>query len=245
MCGRYFLVTSGDELAAVFDLATPPALALAPRPEIAPTQNAPVVWAAADGRRRLDLPRWALVAPWLVLTASRRSLINVRSETMAQNSWFRRLLAGSRCLVPAGGFYEWSGGKRGRKSASLIARPDGGLVAFAGLCSWTGVRGTAGGGAGAAVAEPGPDGGPGARPGAAPEGVGGGSFAILTTAANQVVSAVHDRMPVILPPETWARWLDPAVTDPVALTPLLLPAPERLLRVTPLPRGAAGARALF
>jgi len=116
-------------------------------------------------------------------------MINARGETVASKPSFRTAFRRHRCLVPANGFYEWMPAADGRKQPVLIAMKDGGVFAFAGLYErWlTG------------------DGEP------------LDTCTILTTSANDLLRDVHDRMPVIVAPEQYARWLDPAQDGPQAL----------------------------
>lgn len=124
-------------------------------------------------------------------------LINARSETAATRPAFREAYRRRRCLVPADGFYEWKRGREGPRPFHL-RRPDRRLLAFAGL--WI--------------------------PAAAVPGTEPAACVILTTAANGLVAPIHDRMPVIVPPEAYELWLSgPAPADP-GLETLLRPCPE-------------------
>jgi putative SOS response-associated peptidase YedK len=141
--------------------------------------------------------RWGLLPAWMADRPG-TPLINARAETVAEKPAFKSALRHRRCLVPADGFFEWApvqeGAPKGaRKQPYWFRRADHGLFAMAGL--W----------------EP-----PNAR---APH----GSYTLVTTAPNATVAPVHDRMPVILPPEAYAVWLDSEVMDPAALVPLLRP----------------------
>jgi putative SOS response-associated peptidase YedK len=190
VCGRYTLAVPGEELAELFELAAVPELA--PRYNIAPSQEAPVVRAAATAAgpaRRLDLLRWGLV-PWFADDpAVGHRMINARVESAADRPAYRHAFRRQRCLVVADGFYEWQKTPDGRQPF-WIHRPDGRPLAFAGLWSrWS---------------------------------RGGGhldSFTILTRAAPPPLADLHDRVPVILDPAHWGRWLDPGLTDPVRLRP--------------------------
>jgi putative SOS response-associated peptidase YedK len=206
MCGRYLLRTTSSELQRLFGFVEQPNLA--PRYNIAPTQEAPVVRQRREpaGERTLQALRWGLVPGWAKDLKIGASMINLRSETVLAK--FGETFAKRRCLVPADGFYEWRGEKQDRQPF-LINRRDGTPVAFAGL--WERWKPRGDGGAGASV----------------------DSFTILTTAANDLLRPLHDRMPVMLPPEAHALWLDPAAA-PEALTPLLIAAPNELLRYAPV-----------
>ena len=129
-----------------------------------------------------------------------KPIINARAETLAQRPAFRGLLPRRRCLVPADGFYEWRREGRFRTPMRFTLR-DGQPFAFAGLWDrWL-----------------------------QPDGTPLYSFTIVTTNPNSVLEPVHNRMPVILLPEDEAGWLDPATTDPAALSPLLNPFPAELM----------------
>jgi putative SOS response-associated peptidase YedK len=128
-------------------------------------------------------------------------MINLRSETVAARPAFCELLRLRRCLIPADGFYEWkSEGKQ--KLPFCFAMADDAVFAFAGL--WARWRN--------------------------PLGQTVESCSILTTSANPLVQEVHDRMPVILVPEAYERWLDPGVTRVAELQPLLKPYPAEAMR---------------
>lgn len=194
MCGRYTLSSSDDEIQLLFDL---PALPFVPpRYNIAPTQETAVVRVTKPGGpRRLDLLRWGLIPYWAKEAAIGNRMINARAESVAEKAAFRWSFKKKRCLVAADGFYEWK--KEGKaKQPFLIRRQDGRPFAIAGLwSSWY-----------------------------SPEKTGPlETFTILTTDANDLLRPLHDRMPVILEPESFDLWLDPKVEDEAKLKPLLLP----------------------
>lgn len=175
---------------------------LAAPPVLAPRYNvAPgtrVLVVADGGRRRAEFWLWGLVAPWARGVEGEKGVINARAESVAEKPMFRAAFRRQRCLVPASGYYEWQAAA-GRKQPFYIRPADAPLFGFAGIYTL--------------------------HPGAKGE---AGTVAILTTGAGASTRAIHDRMPVILRPEDFARWLDPAA-DPAALLPLLGPyAPERL-----------------
>lgn len=150
-----------------------------PRYNIAPTQPVAIVRNDLKGERELALVRWGLIPSWVKDPREFSTLINARSETAADKASFRGAMRHRRCLVPTDGFYEWTG-KPGAKRPHLIRPVGGGLMAMAGLWEhWLGADGS--------EIE---------------------TMAILTTAANRAVSALHDRMPVIISPADFERWLD-------------------------------------
>ncbi len=207
MCGRYTLTTPAELIADVFGV-DPPA-GLSSRYNIAPTQPAAVVRSRPKQARQLDLLRWGLIPSWARDTAIGNRMINARAETIAEKPSFRSAFRSRRCLVVTDGFYEWKrlAGSRA-KQPCWIHRTDGAAFAFAGL--WESWR--------PRVDEEG-DGGDGHS--AAVE-----SFTIITTTPNDLMKPIHDRMPVILPAESWDTWLDADNTDTNGLQALLGPSRE-------------------
>ena len=204
MCGRFTQRFSWQDLQAFLRLGGP-AANLRPRYNLAPSQSAAVVRGDAAGRR-LSMLRWGLIPAWAKDPAIGHKLINARAETAAVKPSFRAAFSKRRCLVPADGFYEWRREDSVRQPW-LIARRDGGPMAFAGL--WERWRVLEGAVLRGSLAEH--------RPGDIVE-----TFAILATDANEAIRALHPRMPVILSPEAFAPWL-------AGETVQLRPAPEDLL----------------
>jgi putative SOS response-associated peptidase YedK len=178
MCGRYSLTTPVEALRRLFRFEQLPNLA--PRYNIAPTQQAPVVRSSGSGREIVML-RWGLVPSWAKEIAG-APLINARGESVAEKPSFRNAFAKRRCLVPADGFYEWPVRADGVKQPWRIGRRDGEPFAMAGL--WESWR--------------------------APGGEDVESFTIVTTAANGDIAPLHDRMPVILATNDHDLWLNAA-----------------------------------
>ena len=192
MCGRFTQAAPGEVVAEVFGL--PEAPELAPRYNIAPTQEVAAVRAGAAGGRELVALHWGLIPAWANDRAMAARMINARAETLAAKPAFRSALRARRCLVVADGFYEWRQVGAGKRPY-FIGLASGGPFGFAGLWErWAG--------AGADAVE---------------------SCTIVTTVANELVAPIHDRMPVILEPAEFALWLDPALRDPEAVRPLLRP----------------------
>ena len=172
--------------------------ALRARYNIAPMQMVPIVRTNASGERELVEVRWGLVPRWAKDPSMGVRMINARAETVADRPAFRNAFQRHRCLLPANGFYEWRVGPSG-KQPMHIGRRDGQPFGLAGLYErWL-----------------------------SPEGEVLDTCTILTTEANQALRAVHDRMPVIIAPADYGRWLDPANAD---VAPLLVPAPEDALQ---------------
>jgi putative SOS response-associated peptidase YedK len=196
VCGRFTLRSPPEQLAQHFGLEQPPALA--PRWNIAPGQDVATL-RAEPGRAApvFELRRWGLVPRWAKHPGIGSRMINARAETAAEKPAFREALRRQRCLLPADGFYEWAAGPRVRQPY-LIERADGAPFAFAGLWEhWE-----------------------------APDGRRIASCTLLTSEANARLRALHPRMPVILAPEHYARWLDPERRDPAQVGSLLRPCPD-------------------
>ena len=199
MCGRFTLRTPADELARLFtDLHGPDLGLFRPRFNIAPTQNVLAVRAASHAPGQSDHScefvtlRWGLVPSWSK-SLTGLPLFNVRSETVAEKPSFRTAFRRRRCLIPANGFYEWQVIGPKQKQPHYISVRTGQPFAFAGIWeSW--------------------------QP---PDGSRVESCTILTTTANAFMQPLHDRMPVILSPDEYAPWLDPELTDPEQLGPML------------------------
>jgi putative SOS response-associated peptidase YedK len=208
MCGRYETHHTEAEILARFDtqqvirdLLDPPVFE--PRFNVAPTDRMPVV-VISGGARALTGMRWGLVPFWAKDPSVGARMINARAESVAEKPAFRDAVARRRCLVPAGGFYEWRRTGAG-KQPYHIGVAGGGLFAFAGLwAKWK-----------------------------APDGVTLRSFTILTTEPNERLKDIHNRMPVMLPPEAEAVWLDPDTPLETA-TELLRPYPTELTEAYPV-----------
>ncbi len=211
MCGRFALAVTPEELAAHFaiidDLADFP-----PRYNIAPTQPILLVIAAPLHEpgsnlpdRRAMLVRWGFIPGWAKDPKALPLMINARAETAIEKPAFRAAMRHRRALVPASGFFEWK--RDGRKSQPFWVRPrGGGIVAFAALME--------------TYAEP------------------GGSeidtAAILTTHAGYDTAFIHDRAPVVIAPQDYARWLDCRTQEPRDVADLLRPADDGFFETIPV-----------
>ena len=183
------------------------------RYNIAPTQQVLAVRAVRPGSREAMLLRWGLVPSWSKGPDSRYSMINARAESVHERPAYRSAFRSRRCLIPAEGFYEWQNSKTG-KQPFLISITDHTPFAMAGLWeTWQG-----------------PDGSPLQ------------TCTVIVTEANSAIRPVHDRMPVILPPDSYDRWLDPDIQDPSLLMPLLLPYPADGTHLTPVSQRVNNAR---
>lgn len=202
--------TDPAEVAEAFDaeLRAPEAALLqelGPRFNVAPTQPIPVVVQRDDGRA-IELHRWGIVPSWAKSAAGGARMINARAETIATSSAFRPSFLRRRCIIPADGFYEWRhDGKR--RQPYLVHTALDTPLALAGI--WAPWRDPASG-----------------------EWL--LSAAVVTTAANETVGQLHDRMPVILGPDGWPIWIDTQVRDENLLAHLLRPAPDDLLELRPV-----------
>ena len=207
MCGRFVSTSSPQHLADVFGavIETDP---LATSFNVAPTNDVYAVSADADGSRSLRTYRWGLVPSWAKDARIGSKMINARAETLAEKPAFKSLFRSRRVLVPMDGFYEWKAvpGSKSKQPVYLHP-PTGGLLAAAGL--WSAWR----------------------DPQEGPEAPWLHTLTVVTTAANELVAPIHDRMPVFLSPGDWNEWLDPTNRDLESLTRLLRPAPEALLAV--------------
>jgi putative SOS response-associated peptidase YedK len=195
MCGRYSLTRRQSDLIERFGVVEllRDLEEHEPRFNIAPSQLVPAV-VNHEGKRKLDLLKWGLIPFWVKDLSKTKPVINARGETMHEKPFFRTALKSKRCLIPADGFYEWKTvGKS--KTPMYIHRPDRDLFAFAGLYDeWR-----------------------------SPEGEVLRTCTIITTAANDKMSPVHDRMPIIIRPEHEDLWLDPEVKELEQLAPALTP----------------------
>lgn len=196
MCARYVITSPADAIRALFGYGEQPDFPR--RYNVAPTQPIPVV-RLVGGKRSFALMRWGLVPAWVKDPRRFSLLINARGEAVLDKPSFRNALRRRRCLVPADGFYEWSGGTPRRPY--FVRAKSGGPIAFAGLWeTWTGPNG---------------------------EEVDG--VALVTTRANRLLGPIHDRMPVIVPPAAFDLWLDCANVEAATAAALIAPAPEALL----------------
>lgn len=207
MCGRFSLTATPEEVQEFFGLEEIDDFP--PRYNIAPTQ--PVLIVAGDieqrapgdnrSNRRALLARWGLIPSWVKDPNDFPLLINARSETAAQKNSFRASMRHRRVLFAASGFYEWHrpAKETRQKSTAYWIRPThGGIVAFAGLLENY----------------------------LSADGGEIDTCAILTVAANDAISPIHSRMPVVIQPEDFARWLDCKDQEPRHVADLLKPAPD-------------------
>lgn len=171
----------------------------------APTQRLPVI-RVLDGERSLDLMRWGLIPSSAKDARTGANLINARGETVAIRPAFRAAFLRRRCLVPMTGYYEWQKTSVGRVP-HFIHLLNAEQFAVAGLYEY----------------QPGQDGKDPVL-----------SFTVITTDPNEAIGKIHDRMPVILPEQAHAEWLDPGNANAEALQKLLKPFPAEEMRTYPV-----------
>lgn len=199
MCGRYVLHGPQSRLRESFDLRE--CAEWQARWNIAPQSEVLVIRERPDVGRVGQLVRWGLIPRWAKDASIGLKLNNARAETVAEKPSFRSSFERHRCLIPANGFYEWQaveeGGRTRKQPWYIRPRQDGEFFAMAGLlAAWK-----------------------------SPEGRDVVSTCVITTGPNEVMAPIHDRMPVLLAPEQFDAWLDPAWRDVEALKRWLLPAP--------------------
>jgi len=200
MCGRFTLFEADKILSKEFGVSG--FTPLSPHYNIAPSQPVAAVRVSPAGTgRELALLRWGLIPSWSKDPAIGNRLINARAETAREKPSFRNAFRRHRCLIPTNGFYEWQRKERG-KQPYFVRMRDMRPFAFAGLWDrWE-----------------------------SPDKDVIETCTILTTTANAVLAPIHDRMPVILPPAEYTRWLDPALLNTDSLAPLFAPfSPEDML----------------
>jgi putative SOS response-associated peptidase YedK len=170
-----------------------------PRYNVAPTQPIPIV-RMVEGRRQFALVRWGLIPPWVKDPRKFTLLVNARAESVNDKPAFRNPMRRRRCLVPADGFYDWKV-EGGRKRPYCVRPKNGEPIAFAGLWeTWTG-----------------------------PNGEELETATIITTNASPDLAALHERMPVIVPPDAFDLWLDCRNVDAMTAAALFVPTPAGML----------------
>jgi putative SOS response-associated peptidase YedK len=206
LCGRLTLTHPTQAVASLFQYESDDKAAedFPPRYNIGPTQ--PIVTIRQEmARRVLRLVRWGLVPAWVKDPQKFTLLINARAETVRDKPSFRGSMRHHRCLIPATGYYEWH--REGGNKQPFYMRPkNGALFAMAGLwAEWSG-----------------------------PDGNLIDSGAVLTQPANQALSGIHHRMPVVLPPERFDDWLNVAEIDAPEAHRLLQPVPDDFFEAIPV-----------
>ena len=206
MCGRFTLTADPGELQEAF-----PGLVISaqinPRYNIAPSQPVAVIPNTAE--YKLDFFLWGLIPSWAKDPEIGNRLINARAETLTEKPSFRTAFRRRRCLILADGFYEWKAvPDQKSKIPMFVHLRTGGVFAFAGLWDiWQ-----------------------------SPDGSEIRSCTIITTQPNELMKNIHNRMPVILPPEAYKDWLDPEERNPALLLKWLVPYDASEMEAYPVSR---------
>ncbi len=238
VCGRYAASAHPDDLVEEFEVdRVEDADRLQPDWNVAPTKDVPAVLtrrvkppdgeAVVEGEPPPDDPvrmlrplRWGLVPSWAKDPGIGSRMINARMETVAEKPAFRRAFAKRRCLLPADGYYEWYVGASGAKQPFYITRRDQGSLAMAGLYEFWRA----------------PDADPKDRSAWL------WTATVLTTSAEDDVGRIHDRMPLLVPPQRWREWLDPDNVDTANVAELLVPAAPGALAAWPVSKQVNNVR---
>jgi len=203
MCGRYSLTTPPEAMYQLFGLKE--LVNLAPRYNIAPSQDVPVI-RLGDAGREMAMVRWGLIPSWAKDREFGAKTINARAETVAEKPSFRKAFQSSRCLVPADGYFEWVKGPDG-KQPWLFRRKDKGLIVFAGLWDrWVSPE----------------------------DGEVVDSCSIIVREAGKFTRPLHHRMPVIVPPRDFPVWLGEGSNDMSAVHRVMNQATDDGLIVHPV-----------
>ncbi len=211
MCGRYASSRDARDLASAFEVEEPPEESLPPSWNVAPTDPVYAV-VERDERRSLRVFRWGLVPSWSKDAKGAARMINARRETVPVKPAFRKAYARRRCIVPADGYYEWQ--RDGTRTQPWFLTPrDGSPLAMAGLYEvWSAAEGA--------------------------ERL--WTCTVITTEAADELGHIHDRTPLLVPRESWARWLDPEVEDPGE--DLLVPGTPGVLDAWPVSQAVGNVR---
>jgi putative SOS response-associated peptidase YedK len=193
MCGRFTLTIDPYHLQEAFPWAVIPD-DIVPRYNIAPSQSVAVI--PNTGDNTLAMYKWGLIPSWAKDPAIGDRMINARAETLAEKPSFRNAYRRRRCLILADGFYEWKQNPDLKTKQPMYIRLQGQRpFAFAGLWEvWK-----------------------------TPDGADVHSCTIITTQPNSLMESIHNRMPVILPPDAYSEWLTPEDRQPTQLEKLLVP----------------------
>ena len=186
MCGRFSLLASSEELCSLFEIDAIDAFP--PRYNIAPTQPILTLGIGPNSNRETQLVRWGLIPHWVKDPNEFTLIINARSETANTKASFKTAMRHRRVLIPASGFYEWHrpADKKQPKQAYWIRPANGGTICFSGLVeTWMGKDGSE-----------------------------MDTGCILTTQSNAQIGNIHHRMPVIIKPQDFDRWLDCKNSEP-------------------------------
>jgi len=204
MCGRYEVHTPVEDLARQFEAALTPDAAALPLRYNVAPSLKVPVVRFRKRQREVAALSWGLLPSWSKDARMHRP-INARADSVFDKPMFRNAIARRRCLIPADGFYEWQQGPGG-KQPWHVGMLDHSTFALGGIWEYW------------------------AKPGGEPV----LSCAVVVTDANELVAKIHDRMPVIVAPEDYDRWLDPELTDPMEIQRMLAPYPAEEMRAYPV-----------
>ncbi|HWE66345.1 MAG TPA: SOS response-associated peptidase [Acidimicrobiales bacterium] len=225
MCGRFALITPPVRLARYFQATLADGVEPENRPSwnVAPTDQVlglreRQVAGQDEPTRTLAPYRWGLIPSWAKDASSGSRLFNARGETVTTKPSFRSAFEARRIIIPADGFYEWHKQGSGSKQPHYFTRVDGEPMAFAGLAEWWRDKHA-------------PDDAPGIR-----------SCTIITTSASQDMDGIHDRMPVILSPDTFDVWLNPGNENLGELAALVRAAPAGTVTHRPVSQRVGNVR---
>jgi putative SOS response-associated peptidase YedK len=215
MCGRFVMAKATADLVSAFGVDDVLGPEVRPSWNVAPTQRVRVVTERLDPEtgeltRLLETAHWGLVPVWAKSKSVGARMINARVETVTEKPSFRSAAIKRRALVPADGYYEWQK-TPARKIPHYLSAEDGGLLAFAGLYEFW-------------------------KDPELPEDAGDQwlmSCTIITTSAADALGHIHDRTPLIVPPDLQQDWLDPHLADKAGVRQLLdaMPEPHLVPRV--------------
>ncbi len=208
MCGRYALSAAISDIAEEFSTNSAPELSLPADWNIKPTNDVYII-----KNQAIEIASWGIIAHWSKsddeAAKSQSSAINARSESVHEKPTFKSAFRSNRCLLPATGYYEWASelGKYKTKQPIYISRDDNKLLAFTGIFqSWT-----------------------------SPSGRVIQSVSIITRQAVGQLALVHSRMPVFLPRDRWADWMNPKINDVAKIRSLMdIPNPDANLGFHPV-----------
>jgi len=208
MCGRYALSAEISDIAQEFSTNSAPELSLPADWNIKPTNDVYII-----KNQAIEIASWGIIAHWSKsddeAAKSQSSAINARSESVHEKPTFKSAFRSNRCLLPATGYYEWASelGKYKTKQPIYISRDDKKLLAFTGIFqSWT-----------------------------SPSGRVIQSVSIITRQAVGQLALVHSRMPVFLPRDRWADWMNPKINDVAKIRSLMdIPNPDANLGFHPV-----------
>ena len=196
MCGRYALTTEPGDLQEAFPEFKFPDLGI-PRFNIAPSQ--PILATSNDGKKKADHFNWGLIPSWAKDPSIGNRMINARADTLAEKPAFRSAYKYRRCLIFADGFFEWQAQPGSKLKIPFFIQLKSRLpFVFAGL--WEQWHSTDG----SEIL----------------------SAAIITTEPNELMTSIHNRMPVILKTDAYAHWMDSSPQSPDRLQNLLVPYPS-------------------